>query len=278
MENKLIYGKIAEVMGALGSVGKNKKNVQQGYAFRGIDDMYNALNTHLATAKIFFTSDILSKEREERETKNGGHLLYTILRIKWSIFAEDGSFVTTETIGEAMDSGDKSANKAMSAAYKYALMQVFCIPTEEPKDTEHETHEVKAKPVVARPVTPASSTVVTPATASGNPRGTITDPQLRAIHAVASQLGIDEEKLNARTMELHNVRVSGLSKEQATTIIDKLMAAAPKESPIAELADDTEMTAEIVAEAFGGTIVKTPGEIIKENMEKTIAANRAANA
>ncbi len=46
-----------------------------------------------------------------------------------------------------MDSGDKSANKAMSAAYKYALMQVFCIPTDEPKDTENETHEVAPKTV-----------------------------------------------------------------------------------------------------------------------------------
>jgi hypothetical protein len=48
-------------------------------------------------------------------------------------------------IGEAMDSGDKSANKAMSAAQKYALLQVFCIPTEEPKDTENETHTVEPK-------------------------------------------------------------------------------------------------------------------------------------
>lgn len=285
METKLIYGKIAEVMGALGAVGKNKKNVQQGYSFRGIDDMYNALNTHLADAKIFFTSDILSKEREERETKNGGNLLYTILRIKWTIWAEDGSSVTTETVGEAMDSGDKSCNKAMSAAYKYALMQVFCIPTEEPKDTEHETHEVKPKPIVRpAPVTPSVPQSVT---ATGNPRGTISDAQLKAIHAVASQLGIDEEKLNARTMELHGVRVSGLSKEQATTIIDKLVAAAPKQSPIAELHDDKEMTPEIivdamsieqVAEAMGGTVVPSPMEQVKAAMDATRTAIRNGNA
>jgi len=151
MEKTLIYTKISEVMAAVKAIGKDRKNIQQGYTFRGIDDMYNALNEHLANAKIFFTSDILQKEREERETApkegktHGTHLIYTVLTIKWTIYAEDGSHVETVTVGEAMDSGDKSANKAMSAAYKYALMQVFCIPTDDPKDTENETHEVTAK-------------------------------------------------------------------------------------------------------------------------------------
>lgn len=143
MDNKLVFSKISEVMEAVGAVEKKGKNAQQGYSFRGIDDMYNALNEHLAKAKIFFASEVLGQKREERQTKAGGNLIYTVLNIKWTVYAEDGSFITTETIGEAMDSGDKSANKAMSAAYKYALMQIFCIPTKEEKDTEHQTHEVK---------------------------------------------------------------------------------------------------------------------------------------
>lgn len=160
MENKnLVYQKISEVMSAVDAVGKDRKNTLQNYSFRGIDDMYNALNVHLSKAKIFFTSDIISKEREERQTKAGGNLIYTILTIKWTIFAEDGSFVNTTTVGEAMDSGDKSANKAMSAAYKYALMQVFCIPTSDTKDTEAETHEVaKKEPTKEFHLTPDAST------------------------------------------------------------------------------------------------------------------------
>lgn len=150
MENQiiplpLIYTRISEVMAAVEAIGKDRKNVQQGYSFRGIDDMYNALNEHLSKAKIFFTSDVLTKEREERVTKNGGNVIYTVLTIKWTIYAEDGSNVSTITVGEAMDSGDKSANKAMSASYKYALMQVFCIPTNDEKDTEAQTHEVAPK-------------------------------------------------------------------------------------------------------------------------------------
>lgn len=117
----------------------------QGYNFRGIDDMYNALNPLLAAAKIFFAPEIISTEREERATKNWGVLIYTVLTMRFTAYAEDGSSVSTITIGEAMDSWDKSANKAMSTAYKYALMQIFCIPTIEEKDTEYQTHEVVPK-------------------------------------------------------------------------------------------------------------------------------------
>lgn len=129
-------------MSLVGVVGKDRKNEQQWYKFRGIDDMYNALNEHLATEKVFFTSEVLESTREERITKNGGLLMYSILKMKFTAYAEDGSFVESTTIGEAMDTGDKSMNKAMSTAYKYALMQIFCIPTEEDKDTENNTHEI----------------------------------------------------------------------------------------------------------------------------------------
>ncbi|MNY54686.1 hypothetical protein D3C86_1905820 [compost metagenome] len=41
-----------------------------------------------------------------------------------------------------MDSGDKATNKAMSAAYKYAAFQAFCIPTEGDNDADGQTHQV----------------------------------------------------------------------------------------------------------------------------------------
>jgi hypothetical protein len=46
-----------------------------------------------------------------------------------------------------MDSGDKATNKAMSAAFKYACMEVFCIPTEGNPDADQQTHDVAAKAV-----------------------------------------------------------------------------------------------------------------------------------
>ena len=136
----LIYRRIPEAIAKIGSIGKTKRNQQQGFMFRGIDDVYNAVNPILAECKLFMTSEILDQQREERETKNGGRIVYTILTIRYTIWAEDGSSVTTVTVGEGMDSGDKGSNKAMSIAYKYAMFQLLCIPTEDQVDPDAEVH------------------------------------------------------------------------------------------------------------------------------------------
>ena len=135
-----IYKQISLVMSEIGAIGKDRKNVEQKYSFRGIDDIYNAVNAALAKHEVFCAPFVEDLKREERQSKSGGVLNYTILTIKYTFYTVDGSSVEARTIGEAMDSGDKSCNKAMSAAQKYAFLQVFCIPTEEPKDTEEETH------------------------------------------------------------------------------------------------------------------------------------------
>ena len=138
-----IYKLIPLVMAEIGAIGKDRKNLQQNYQFRGIDDIYNAVNSALAKHSVFCVPKVISNHREERQTKSGGTLIYTVLNVEYTFYAPDGSFVTATMIGEAMDSGDKSCNKAMSAAQKYAFLQIFCIPTEEPKDTENETHDEK---------------------------------------------------------------------------------------------------------------------------------------
>lgn len=138
-----IYGAIAGVMQDIGAVGKNKKNQQQGFLFRGIDDVMNAISPALIKHKVFIVPEILEQIREERQTKSGGNLIYSICKIQFTFFTEDGSFIQATTIGEGMDSGDKATNKAMSIAYKYACFQVFNIPTEEMKETDpdKESHD-----------------------------------------------------------------------------------------------------------------------------------------
>src|SRR3990170_4738956 len=135
-----IHEKISLIMSEIGAIEKGSTNPQQGYKFRGIDEIANALNPLLSKHKVFCVPNVLTNHREERQTRNGGILIYTIMEIEYTFFATDGSCITAKVIGEAMDSGDKSCNKAMSAAQKYAFLQIFCIPTEDPKDTEEETH------------------------------------------------------------------------------------------------------------------------------------------
>lgn len=137
-----IYESISAVMKDVGAIGKNTKNTQQGFMFRGIDAVMNALQPALIKNHIFVVPEVLEQTREERTSKEGKTLIYSICRVKYTFFAEDGTSVSAVVIGEGMDTGDKATNKAMSIAFKYACFQVFCIPTEEMKDPDAECHEV----------------------------------------------------------------------------------------------------------------------------------------
>lgn len=136
-----IYESITKIMEEIPAIGKEKENQQQHFKYRGIDDVMNALQPLLSKNKVFIVPQILEQTREERTTNKGGNLIYSICKIKYIFYAEDGSAIEAITIGEGMDSGDKATNKAMAIAMKYALFQVFCIPTEEMKDPDGETPE-----------------------------------------------------------------------------------------------------------------------------------------
>lgn len=146
MENiPKIYTAVNAVMKDVGVVGKDKVNKQQGFKFRGIDDVMNALYPAMIKNNVFAVPEVLEMNREERQTKNGSNLLYSICKMRYTFYADDGSNVQAVVIGEGMDSGDKATNKAMAIAFKYACFQVFCIPTEEMLDPDAECHEVKSK-------------------------------------------------------------------------------------------------------------------------------------
>ena len=136
-----IYQLIGKAIGKIGAIGKDKINSQQGFKYRGIDQVYNALNPVMAELGIFFCPEVLDQKREERVTKNGSVLTYTLLTMRFTVYAPDGSNVSMTVVGEGMDSGDKSSNKAMSVAMKYAMFQLFCIPTEELKDPDADVYQ-----------------------------------------------------------------------------------------------------------------------------------------
>lgn len=138
-EKKNIFETINAVMEEIGAVGKNSRNEQQKYMYRGVDDVMNALNPAFIKHKLLMVPEVVSQKREERQTANGKNIIYSVLSVKYTFYAEDGSSIYTIVPGEGMDSGDKASNKAMSSAFKYACFQTFCIPTEEMKDPDAET-------------------------------------------------------------------------------------------------------------------------------------------
>lgn len=143
-----IHVMINRIMQKLPAIGKGQVNKQQGFKYRGIDDVMNALFPLLGEFGVFLVPEVLDTTRTERTTKSGGNIAFTVVKIKYTFFAaSDGSSVSVVTVGEGMDSADKSTNKAMAAAMKYALFQTFCIPTEEMQkdDPDRETVE-ESKP------------------------------------------------------------------------------------------------------------------------------------
>lgn len=139
---------IAKVQAQLAKEGisKDRRNQQQNYSFRGIDDVYNALSGLLADAGLVIVPSYETREIAEREAKSGGVLFSVVVKGMYTLIAaEDGSELRAGPFwGEAMDSADKATNKAMSAAYKYMAMQVFAIPTEGDNDADGSTHTVTA--------------------------------------------------------------------------------------------------------------------------------------
>ena len=140
-----IYIKMAEVMSKITAISKERKNIQQNFLYRGIEDVYNSVQPVLARAGIFMSPEVLSHHREERVNKSGTTLSFSRIVMRYTFYAPDGSSVSCSVMGEGMDTGDKSSNKAMAAAHKYALFQVFAIPTSDLDDPDAESHQLRGK-------------------------------------------------------------------------------------------------------------------------------------
>lgn len=145
-----VYKAIAAVQAEMAKEGiaKGRKNQQQGYAFRGIDDVYAALSPVLAQHQLCVIPRMIERIEVERKTAKGGLALYVTVHAEFDfVSAKDGSKHTASTYGEAMDTADKATNKAMSAAYKYAAFMTFAIPTEGDNDADAVTHEITPREV-----------------------------------------------------------------------------------------------------------------------------------
>lgn len=141
-----VYKAVCAVQLALSKQGIAKDKQAQGYKFRGIDDIYNALSPLLAANNLCIIPRMLTRTYVERTSKSGGSLYFVCVHAEFDfVSAIDGSKHTASTFGEAMDSSDKATNKAMSAAYKYAAFQTFAIPTE--GDNDADAHTPIAAPV-----------------------------------------------------------------------------------------------------------------------------------
>lgn len=166
-ETQKIYPALIAVLKDISQDGiaKDRKNQQQGYQFRGVDDVMNAFAPLFAKHGLALIPSFSERHMEERSTKSGGALFVVTLKGMFKLFADDGSFVEVGPIyGEASDTADKATNKAMAVAFKIAMFQAFCVPLEGVTggDADERTHEVAGRAKTSAPqMTPALRTALT---------------------------------------------------------------------------------------------------------------------
>ena len=150
--SQLIHKQMIAVMRKISPIEKNQKNDFHKYKFRGIDDVFNALNGPLSEVGIFYVPEVLEKKEESFKNEKGNINFKVSLRVKYTFYAEDGSSVSSTVEGEAIDQSDKATNKALQAALKYMLLQVFCVPTHDMDDADAQSPQVSAPKTSAQVV------------------------------------------------------------------------------------------------------------------------------
>jgi hypothetical protein len=134
-------------------IAKDRKCTQgAAFNFRGIDDVYNVLSGLLVESNLVILPRMLAHVHTERTSGKGNPLFHTTVEMEYDFVSTvDGSkHVVGPVLGEAMDSGDKSAGKAMSYAYKAMAFQAFAIPTEGDNDPDNQAHELQPQKKAAQ--------------------------------------------------------------------------------------------------------------------------------
>lgn len=124
---QLAVTRVMRDIGRVG-VGKGDFNAQQKYYFRGIDAFVQALSPILSKHGVVCVPRVRDHIHEVHPTASGGRQIMVFLTVEWRLYGPRGDYLEAVTVGQAFDSGDKAANKAMSAAFKYLLGQVFAVP------------------------------------------------------------------------------------------------------------------------------------------------------
>lgn len=142
-----IFKKIPKIAGEIEAIGKDQRaqGSGHGFNFRGIDDVYNAVSKVMAKHGVFSVPEIIDATFVEVASCQGIKGIHARIKYKFTFYAEDGSSVSATTFGEGIDYGDKASNKCASIAHKYAILQIFAIPTADNDDPDKEIHKIKSE-------------------------------------------------------------------------------------------------------------------------------------
>lgn len=217
-ETSGVVDAMLRVMSEVGAIGKNRKAPGLNYAFRGIDDILPEIQPLAVKHGVLMTHEVIERERETVTLKSGSQMFSVRLLVRHTFRHADGSSVVSTSLGEAMDSGDKASNKAMTAALKVTLTTSFLIPTHEvDRDTEEASPEIgKPKPATraAPPVAvKREKTAEAPISVTDFARPLAGDPDLLA-REVALLAGLIQTAKSRAELDALTVRLKALPEKE----------------------------------------------------------------
>jgi len=225
-----IFALMSNVMAEVGAVGKNQTNDFHRYKYRGIDDLYDAVHPALVKYGIWCAPEVRETRIKYVQASTDGDKkaktkVHAILTVAFTWYAGDGSHVTTVTLGEAMDSGDRACSKALTDAYKKALFQTLCIPVSDISfDPEKVGHDLDDDPEAPQLTDGTGRPVDPPPAPPSEPKG----PDLRRLKALMKNHHLGRDKAENWLAHFSKVdgekytRLSELSQDHIDAICQKI--------------------------------------------------------
>lgn len=139
-ETPSIQQALAAVMADVQAVGKRERNQSQGFNFRGVDAVVNAVGPALRQHGVIVLPRVLAKSYRDFNTSKGALMHEAVLEVEFTFVGPAGDTLVASAVGESADSGDKATAKAHSVAFRTILLQALCIPTDDP-DPDSSTYE-----------------------------------------------------------------------------------------------------------------------------------------
>lgn len=218
-----IYSALAAVMDDCKAVAKRDKNEHQRFMFRGIDAVVNAVGPILRKHRVIVVPDVETVTHDLVRTSNDKPATACRLTVRYTFYASDGSSITTRVAGEAWDHGDKATPKAMSVAFRTALLQALALPTDE-HEPDAQTYERAAAPPREQ--------------AQPDPR----DRKMRQMFAMLKQAGITEKQDSldyVATVIGHDIGSRNeLTLPELVQVIDALKQLLEADAPVAPKGDE----------------------------------------
>ena len=148
MENKTVVQALNEIMKAVGAISKTDRNAAQGFNFRGIDSVVNAVSPQLQKFGVIVLPSVEDYEYQSVEIgKNRTVMGHVKVKVTYTFVGPQGDSIKATVVAEAMDAGDKATTKAMSVAFRTALLQSLCLPTDD-VDPDASSYERSEKPAI----------------------------------------------------------------------------------------------------------------------------------